>query len=196
MFTRLVSQIFDQASWLTDPYEDGHMNDGDVGLAVTSAISSSSMRINSQESPNSSSLTNPKTTHSKLLVSHPSRQLFLSGCNDSGRIRLWQYDGPRPLASFTPVPFSDLRQVKATGEMFSFSSKLSRSKSLVSRMGHWGGPTDIKFSDNGERFASIGEGGVVATWRLNGGIERHHDVDGAWCSEWWHQVGVRKSERE
>jgi len=55
-------------------------------------------------------------------------------------------------------------------------------------MSNWGGAVDISFSDNGERFAAIGDGGVVAVWRLSGGASRHSDVDGAFCSEWWNQV--------
>jgi hypothetical protein len=188
VFSRFVSQIFDQASWLTDPLEDSSpMIDGDVGLAVTSSMSSASSAAlrSPTESPYMVPLADAKTTFSKMLVSHPHRQLFLSGCKDTGRIKLWQYDGPRPLRLFTPVPYHDLKQLKKSPEMFSFSSKLSRSHSLTSRMGHWGKAADISFSDNGERFASIGEGGVVAVWRLSSGFNKHADVDGATCSEWW-----------
>lgn len=187
MFSRFVSQIFDQTSWQTDPLEDSsHATDGDMGLAVTSSIASASSRNFADMQQNQ--LFDAKATHSKLLTSHPTRQLFLSGCNDSGRLKLWQYDGPRPIASFTPIPYSDLREVQSGTEMLSFSSKFMRSHSLTSKMGHWGGASDIIFSDSGERFAAIGDGGVVATWRVSGGPKRPSDVDGAFCSEWWCQV--------
>ena len=186
MFTRFVSQIFDQATWMTDPLEDAsHIIDGDVGLAVASAISSASSKNLDNESSKPPPLAGAKTTYSKMLVSHPYRQLFLSGCKDTGRIKLWQFDGPRPLGIFTPVPYKDLQDLKSNPDMFSFSSKFARSSSLTSRMGHWGKAVDIAFSENGERFASIGEGGVVAVWRTSSSMGRESDIDGAHCSEWW-----------
>lgn len=189
MFTRLVSQIFDQASWVTDPLEDTahYMIDGDVGVAVSSSMSFSAGQFESKQSQARRSV-DAKATHSRLLTSHPSRQVFLSDCNDSGRILLWQFDGPRFLNLFTPMPYSDLRQIQSNSDVFSFSTKISRSNTLTSRMSNWGGAVDISFSDNGERFAAIGDGGVVAVWRLSGGASRHSDVDGAFCSEWWNQV--------
>jgi len=186
MFTRFVSQIFDQATWMTDPLEDSsHIIDGDVGLAVASAISSASSKKLDSDPAKPPPLAGAKTTYSKMLVSHPHRQLFLSGCKDTGRIKLWQFDGPRPLGIFTPVPYKDLQDLKSNPDMFSFSSKFARSSSLTSRMGHWGKAVDIAFSENGERFASIGEGGVVAVWRTSSSMDRYSDIDGAHCSEWW-----------
>jgi len=55
-------------------------------------------------------------------------------------------------------------------------------------MGNWGGPRGLAFADSGERFAAIGEGGVVATWRLGGSAARPADGDGALCADWWHHV--------
>ena len=37
----------------------------------------------------------------------------------------------------------------------------------TSRLANWGRPCCVRFSPSGERFAAIGEGGVVATWRLD-----------------------------
>jgi hypothetical protein len=181
VFSKLVSQIFDQTTWMTDPLENQSvMIDGDVGLAVHSTIRSEGQR---QPAP----LADAKTTVSKMLVAHPHRQLFLSGCKDTARIKLWQYDGPRPLQLFTPVPHHDLQQLAAMNhDMFSMSSNFAKSQSLASKMSHWGRAVDMCFSENGERFASIGEGGVVAVWSLNSSFSKYVDVDGATCSEWWH----------
>lgn len=55
------------------------------------------------------------------------------------------------------------------------------------RLANWGRCAALRFSATGERFAAVGEGGVVATWRLEappGG--RGTDSDGAACSDWWH----------
>lgn len=209
MFSRFLSQIFDQSSWTLDPMERTHSAiDGDIGLVVGSAMASassghiSSPRAaagslnNSSTSPSSSSgrysfstSINPQNTRALTLAAHSSRQLFLSGCESSGRVHLWQFGGPRPVASFTPVSPNDLIATQTdTGLLsFSFSTKaISRSTSLVGRLGHWGGARGLAFSPNGERFAAVGDGGVVATWRLGGGAHRPTDVDGALCAEWWH----------
>jgi WD40 repeat protein len=180
VFSKFVSQIFDQTSWMTDPLENTSMIDGDVGLAVHSTIHSET-----ETGQQSGKMDEAKNTFSEMLVSHPHRQLFLSGCQDTARIKLWQYDGPRPLRLFTPVTYDDLQQL-GSQDMFSLSSNFSKSRSLASKMSHWGKAVDMCFSENGERFASVGEGGVVALWSLSGGFSKYSDVDGATCSEWWH----------
>ena len=210
MFSKLVSQIFDQASWVTDPLENQSvMIDGDVGLAAGAARASSSpsaaaaagaaspqsRRLQASLSaqsptPQRSPSTDAKRTVSKMLVAHPYRQLFLSGCKDTARIKLWQYDGPRPLRLFTPVPHHDLQQLASMNhDMFSMSANFAKSQSLASKMSHWGKAVDMCFSENGQRFASIGQGGVVAVWSLDSSFTNTSvgtDVDGATCSEWWH----------
>lgn len=35
------------------------------------------------------------------------------------------------------------------------------------RLANWGKATAVRFAPSGERFAAVGEGGVVATWRLD-----------------------------
>ena len=186
MFSKLVSQIFDQTSWMTDPLENQSvMIDGDVGLAVGVHGKNPA----SPRSPDAARLADAKTTHSKILVAHPHRQLFLSVCRDTARIKLWQYDGPRPVRLFTPVPYDDLQRLASMNhDIFSMSSNFSQSQSLASKMSHWGKAVDMCFSENGERFASMGEGGVVAVWSLNSSFTKDAgtDVDGASCSEWWH----------
>jgi WD40 repeat protein len=212
MFSRFLSQIFDQSSWTLDPMERTHSAiDGDIGLAVGSALASaasgghisspartagSPITHTSSTSPSFpserysfSTSINPQNTRALTLAAHSSRQLFLSGCENSGRVQLWQFGGPRPVASFTPVSPNDLSATQAdTGLLsFSFSTRATtRSTSLVGRLGHWGGARGLAFSPNGERFAAVGDGGVVATWRLGGGANRPTDVDGALCAEWWH----------
>lgn len=208
MFSRFLTQIFDQSSWTLDPMERTHSAiDGDIGLVVGSAMANASTgHISSPAraaagssnisttSPSSTSdrysfstSTNPQNTRALTLAAHSSRQLFLSGCQSSGRVQLWQFGGPRPVASFTPVSPNDLIATQADAGFLSFSNKaFSRSTSLVGRLSHWGGARGLAFSPNGERFAAVGEGGVVATWRLGGAAHRATDEDGALCAEWWH----------
>ena len=212
IFSRFLSQIFDQSSWTLDPMERTHSAiDGDIGLAVGSAMASASsghissparasasasagFSNHSSTSPSSTSerysfstSINPQNTRALTLAAHSSRQLFLSGCQSSGKVQLWQFGGPRPVASFTPVSPNDLIATQADAGFLSFSNKtFSRSTSLVGRLGHWGGARGLAFSPNGERFAAVGDGGVVATWRLGGGTHRPTDSDGALCAEWWH----------
>ncbi len=186
MFSKFVSQIFDQTSWMTDPLENQSvMIDGDVGLAAGVHGENST----TPRSPDAARLADAKMTQTKILVAHPHRQLFLSGCRDTARIKLWQYDGPRPVRLFTPVPRDDLQRLASMNhDIFSMSSNFSQSQSLTSKMSHWGKAVDMCFSENGERFASIGEGGVVAVWSLDSSFTKDAgtDIDGASCSEWWH----------
>lgn len=58
------------------------------------------------------------------------------------------------------------------------------------RLANWGKAAAVRFAPNGERFAAVGEGGVVATWRLDA-PSRQADEDGHGCAEWWHQVRTR-----
>ena len=65
-----------------------------------------------------------------------------------------------------------------------FSAAPSRS---LRRLANWGKAAAVRFAPSGERFAAVGEGGVVATWRLDA-PSRQADGDGHGCAEWWHQV--------
>jgi WD40 repeat protein len=209
MFSRFLSQIFDQSSWTLDPIESHDRThsavDGDIGLVVgassgplsppaagagkTGSPYSTSSPSSTSERYSFSTSINPQNTRALTLAAHSSRQLFLSGCETSGRVQLWQFGGPRPVASFTPVSPNDLIATQADTGLLSFSfatRATTRSTSLVGRLGHWGGARSLAFSPNGERFAAVGDGGVVATWRLGGGSHRPTDVDGALCAEWWH----------
>lgn len=221
MFSRFLSQIFDQTSWALDPMErspQAAASDGDVGLAVASAMTNavsgsmgSSPRVAAAAgagagllpSPRRTSLDgghasasryisttfpSPQTSRALVVAAHPTRQLFLSGEESSGKVHLWQFGGPRPVAAYTPVAPKDLPAAQVDNGLFSFGFTTQRSTSVVSRLGHWGGPRGLAFSPNGERFAAVGEGGVVATWRLGGGSHRPTDADGALCAEWWHHV--------
>ena len=188
-FPRFLTQIFDQSSWQHDPFEKSDTaHDGDVGIAVADAMASASSGVISQERKIASvSSVKPQNTHTYALASHPTRPLFVSGCQASGRVLLWQFGGPRPVASFTPVTKNDLKGADMESGLLSISTQklFLSSCSMTSRLSNWGCVRSLAFNPNGERFAGVGEGGVVATWRLGGNIERATDVDGAICSEWW-----------
>ena len=196
IFSRFLSQIFDQSSWALDPMERDHHQfviDGDVGLAVASALSSAtSSAVSPSAQSTAAAFTRPQTTRALALAAHPTRQLFISGCEVSGRVHLWQFGGPRPVSAYTPVSPKDLSVAQADGGLLSFAFSggrtLTKSTSVVGRMSNWGGARGLAFSPNGERFAAVGEGGVVATWRLGGKVNRATDIDGAVCAEWWNHV--------
>ena len=38
---------------------------------------------------------------------------------------------------------------------------------LLCRLANWGKAAAVRFAPSGDRFAAVGEGGVVATWRLD-----------------------------
>ncbi len=113
---------------------------------------------------------------------------FLSGCV-SGRVHLWQFGGRQALASFSPVPAADLAHTRASS-LLSFTTRL-RGSPATGKLANWGCCAALRFSANGERFAAAGEGGVVATWRLDA-PGRPTDVDGAACADWWQQVRAQQ----
>jgi hypothetical protein len=123
----------------------------------------------------------------------PAPRRFLSGCA-SGRVHLWQFGGRRVLASFSPVPLADLAQTRGSS-LLSFTTRL-RGSPATGKLANWGRCAALRFSANGERFAAAGEGGVVATWRLDargaGAGGRPTDSDGAVCADWWQQVGAAR----
>ena len=53
---------------------------------------------------------------------------------------------------------------------FGHSSRIERAAlrcRLPCRLANWGKAAAVRFAPSGERFAAVGEGGVVATWRLD-----------------------------
>jgi hypothetical protein len=89
------------------------------------------------------------------LDAHPSRGLFLSG-SLSGHVFLWQYSQDMALSAFTP---------KAR----TAASHASSSTGHAAQGAHWGHALSVRFSGCGERFAAVGSGGIIATWRLDQG---------------------------
>lgn len=102
-------------------------------------------------------------------------------------MHLWQFGEREALASFTPLPPPDLASW-GSGSLLSMGSRLF-SGSLTSQLGGWGCCQDLAWSPAADAFAAVGEGGVVATWRV--GRPKGVDADGHACAEWWHQVRRR-----
>ena len=57
----------------------------------------------------------------------------------------------------------------------------------------WGQPQAVRFSDCGEHFAAVGEGGVVATWRVDAPRYLTTDTGSLGRAEWCHQVAFLES---
>ena len=57
----------------------------------------------------------------------------------------------------------------------------------------WGQPQAVRFSDCGEHFAAVGEGGVVATWRVDAPRYLTTDTGSLGRAEWCHQVAFPNS---
>lgn len=52
------------------------------------------------------------------------------------------------------------------------------------------GHIQVCWSDDGERFAGLGDGGVVATWRLDAPRMQASDTGYLGRSDWCHQVSL------
>jgi hypothetical protein len=198
-FSRLVAHLFDGAAWAADPL-DRHASavDGDWAMAAAAALGSSSGSARGSGAAAGTlrrAAPAPGAVRTPSLRAHPSRPLLLSGC-DSGRVLLWEFGGPRALASFTPVTAADLAAAQPDrwdGGLFSFAApSLGRAPSVAARLGNWGGARGLAWSASGERFAAVGAGGVAALWRLSPGPGPPADSDGALCAEWWASCDLRE----
>ncbi len=197
-FSRLVAHLFDGAAWAADPL-DRHASavDGDWAMAAAAALGSSSGSARGSGAAGGlrRAAPAPGAVRTPALRAHPSRPLLLSGC-DSGRVLLWEFGGPRALASFTPVTAADLAAAQPDrwdGGLFSFAAPaLGRAPSVAARLGNWGGARGLAWSASGERFAALGAGGVAALWRLSPGPGPPADSDGALCAEWWQSCDLRE----
>jgi hypothetical protein len=245
LFSRVLSQIFDQAGWAADDGWGGVPSEADFSAAALHAMQQQQGRKNlspqhsvgnsnnrpspSPQSPfsasfasstagkfftgsnSSNTIAKPMSTstiHTCALCAHPSRSYYLSGDDSRGRIFLWRFGSRTSLASFTPVPASELPALTNVGGLLESFSTRMRPTGTSNRLSSWKYCTGLAFSPNGERFAGIGAGGVVATWRLAppssssssmtaaGGISntntsgtttRPVDADGNISSEWWCQ---------
>jgi WD40 repeat protein len=176
MFSRLLSQLFDQSTWQQDPTWHHGTAEFDVVGSATEPVSVASPH----------GTVRAHSIQTAAIAAHPSKQLYLTGCS-SGLLHLWQFGEQHALATYTPVPGSELEKINQT-----FSGLLSFSRSFkystaAPRLANWGKAAAVRFAPSGERFAAVGEGGVVATWRLDAPT-RLADADGHGCAEWWHQA--------
>lgn len=179
LFSRVLSQIFDQSGWA----EEAWAGPGDADF---SAAAAHAMAI--RPSPKGQEKHSSSSISTYALCAHPSKHLYLSGDSTQGRVLLWKFGSRTSLGSFTPVPGSELAGLMTGqgGLLESFSMRL-RPTPTAARLSSWRYCTDLAFSPNGERFAGVGAGGVVATWRLGTGsnTSRSVDLDGNIASEWW-----------
>ncbi|KAL6779348.1 hypothetical protein ACKKBG_A11965 [Auxenochlorella protothecoides x Auxenochlorella symbiontica] len=186
IFSRIISHIFDQASWEeSEKWGSSTMAESDLGFGGF---------VGGPTSPHTpparghiDGLPELGSMHASALCAHPTRQFFLSA-DGHGFVHLWQFGEREALASFTPLPPPDLASW-GSGSLLSMGSRLF-SGSLTSQLGGWGCCQDLAWSPAADAFAAVGEGGVVATWRL--GRPKGVDADGHACAEWWHQCLARK----
>lgn len=177
VFGRLISQLFDQSTWQQDPTWHHGTAEFDVVGSAAEAPGSSGSPLG---------VVRASSVHSTALAAHPHKQLYLTGCS-SGRLHLWQFGEQQSLATYTPVPGSELANItRSFSGLLSFSRSFKQS-TAAPRLANWGKAAAVRFAPSGERFAAVGEGGVVATWRLDAPT-RQADGDGHGCAEWWHQA--------
>ncbi|KAL4433701.1 hypothetical protein ABPG75_000142 [Micractinium tetrahymenae] len=188
VFSRLLSQLFDQSTWQQDPTWHHGTAEFDVVGAAAEAPGSGGSPLGRVWAHG---------VHTAAVAAHPSKQLYLSGCG-SGRLHLWQFGEQQALATYTPVPGSELASInRSFSGLLSFSRSFKQS-SAAPRLANWGKAAAVRFAPSGERFAAVGEGGVVATWRLDAPSRQAlaapcsahalADGDGHGCAEWWHQA--------
>ncbi|BDA47164.1 probable DmX-like protein 2 at C-terminar half [Coccomyxa sp. Obi] len=156
--------------------------------ALTSMTSSSA--LNPKNSPTARVSAHAEKIATVALASHPFRPLYLSG-SATGEIFLWQLGGKQAIAGYTPIPATiGASPPPASASIFATPSRawtIDRPGALAA-LGHWGQPQSVCFSEGGERFAAIGQGGMAAAWRLDAPQYTRSDSGPLARSDWCHQV--------
>ncbi|KAK9832643.1 hypothetical protein WJX81_006635 [Elliptochloris bilobata] len=127
------------------------------------------------------------------LAAHPFRQLYLSGCA-SGEIYLWQFGSRMATAGYTPLLPSASAPTPAAASLFATPARAwsLAAPGALAALGHWGQPQAVRWSDCGERFAAVGEGGVAAVWRVDAPQFTHSDSGPLARADWCHQALGRR----
>lgn len=104
----------------------------------------------------------------------------------SGEIYLWQFGAKTAMAGYTPLAASQAALPSWSESMFAESTRAWSASTAT--FASWGQPQSVRFSDCGERFAAVGEGGGVATWRLDAPRYTSTDTGTLGRADWCHQV--------
>eukprot|EP00884_Botryococcus_braunii_P004810 jgi/Botrbrau1/1432/Bobra.0063s0124.2 len=179
VFTALLSDMLEAVRWPPDPW---------AVIAPLPPDASASAETPRRSLPPSPAAARVKATCASVLTvaldSHPYRQLYLSG-SASGEIYLWQFGQKGAVAGYTPLAASEAALPSWSESMFAESSRAWSAS--TSTFASWGQPQSVRFSDCGERFAAVGEGGGVATWRIDAPRYTSSDTGTLGRADWCHQ---------
>ncbi|CAL5224911.1 g7676 [Coccomyxa viridis] len=188
VFSALLTDMMEAVRWSGASTGGSPKGSPKAARALLPTTSSSALK------PSNSPLSRVSISADKIatsaLASHPYRPLYLSGCA-SGEIFLWEYGAKQAMAGYTPLPATaGAAPPPASGSIFSAPKSIwaiDRPGALAA-LGNWGQPQSVCFSEGGERFAAIGQGGLAAAWRLDAPQFTRSDSGPLARSDWCHQV--------
>ncbi|KAL0048506.1 hypothetical protein WJX82_004799 [Trebouxia sp. C0006] len=174
-FSAMLGDMLEAVRWPQDPTP-----------APGSPFSRAGSKGGKPESPTATRVRVPVgQIGTSTLAAHPTRQLFLTGCS-TGEIYLCQFGETKAKAGYTPMPGHLEAPAPSPQSLFTTPPK-SWNPSPGVNFTHWGQPQAVCWSDDGERFAGLGDGGVVATWRLDAPRMQASDTGYLGRSDWCHQ---------
>ncbi|KAL0019249.1 hypothetical protein WJX77_001067 [Trebouxia sp. C0004] len=174
-FSAMLGDMLEAVRWPQDPTP-----------APGSPFSRAGSKGGKPESPTATRVRVPVgQIGTSTLAAHPTRQLFLTGCS-TGEIYLCQFGDTKAKAGYTPMPGHLEAPAPSPQSLFTTPPK-SWNPSPGVNFTHWGQPQAVCWSDDGERFAGLGDGGVVATWRLDAPRMQASDTGYLGRSDWCHQ---------
>ncbi|KAK9861889.1 hypothetical protein WJX84_003839 [Apatococcus fuscideae] len=172
-FTTMLTGMLEAVRWPPDPWALIAPNQGGGNDAVSPRVQAKRAHISTA-----------------TLCAHPSRPIYVSGCS-TGEIYLWHFGQRMASAGYTPLPAS-APSIPSTSSLFSAPSKAWNPHTPGVSFAQWGQPQAVRFSNCGEHFAAVGEGGVVATWRVDAPRYLTTDTGSLGRAEWCHQGLARK----
>lgn len=174
-FSGLVSTVFDAVRWPPESSEAVGSSSASGSASPSTAISvSRAMSFSFKSDPVLVALTHAQASaqyvQTSAMTPHPTRPLFLSG-SAGGEVYLWRYGDTVSTAGFTPVlkepeGGAPRTNIVAAPSLTFISTGGSGNVPTAATLPGWHRPTAVRFSQCGERFAAIGEGGLLAAWGL------------------------------
>ncbi|KAK9799814.1 hypothetical protein WJX73_002530 [Symbiochloris irregularis] len=180
VFSAVLGELLDAVRWPATPVADSPR-----GSPKPSRIPSQS--LGSMGASPAAVSARRESIATATLAAHPYRPLYLSG-SSTGEVFLLRFGQDTAVSGYTPMASSGA--APSGGSSGSVFSGPLRSWHLAPGVpaSQWGQPQAVQFSECGERFAGIGEGGVVATWRLDAPRFAASDTGPLGRADWCHQA--------